>query len=305
VGWIKAAVDRCSDLNANDVDIILASGPSFSAFVIAQRLAERLRCPYVLDYRDLWSQNLHHPVPLAVRKEASVLAGGAAVTTVSRSWGLVLDRQFAIGPKVHVVSNGYDREELANITPRDFGHFAVVYTGIFYPPKRVISPVMAALRRLNDNGARRWMFHYYGRHESHVWEAAERFRMKSSVAVHGNVPRSEALAAVKGAGVAVVITSVAKEATLEDNGMVTGKLFEAIGLGTPVLLIAPTGSDARIVAETTGLAHSFTADDLDGIAAFLGMLVDRKTLEPKEPEAYAWENLIGGLDRLLREAIGG
>ena len=65
---------------------------------------------------------------------------------------------------------------------------------------------------------------------------------------------------MKGAGVAVVITSVVESATPEDNGMVTGKIFEAIGLGTPTLLIAPAGSDANVVAETTGLARSFTAE---------------------------------------------
>ena len=156
-GWVKAAERACSDLTTNDVDVVLASGPPFSAFPLAQRLAEKLRCPYVLDYRDLWSRHLHNPAPLAVRKEASVLAGSAAVTTVSPSWGLVLDRQFGVGPKLHVVSNGYDPEELAKVEPHDFGHFAIVYTGSLWPPKRVISPVMAALRRLNESA--------HGRHD--------------------------------------------------------------------------------------------------------------------------------------------
>ena len=41
---------------------------------------------------------------------------------------------------------------------------------------------------------------------------------------------------VRGAGLAVVITSVNEPASLEDKGIVPAKIFEAIGLGTPTLL---------------------------------------------------------------------
>jgi glycosyltransferase involved in cell wall biosynthesis len=306
VGWVKAAERACSGLAAKDVDIILASGPPFSSLLLAQRLSRRLGCPYVVDYRDLWSRNLHHPVPAAIRREASVLAGSAAVTTVSPSWSLVLDREFGVGPKLHVVSNGYDSEELAKVEPHDFGHFAIVYAGVLHPPTRVISPVMAALRRLEDGaqgGPAQWKFHYYGRNQDHVLEEAERFGVRGRVIVYGNVPRSTALAAVKGAGVAVVVTSVVESVTTEDNGMVTGKIFEAIGLGTPILLIAPTGSDATSVAETAGRARSFSANDVDGIASLLRDLIRGKSLESKNPAAFAWGNIVNGLDAVLCKAI--
>ena len=295
----------CSNLTPNDVDIVLASGPPFSAFSLAQRLAERLRCPYVLDYRDLWSRHLHNQVPTALKREASAIADSAAVTTVSPSWARVMDRQFGVGAKLHVVSNGYDPEHLATIQPHHFGHFAIVYTGSLWPPTRAISPVMAALRRLKDMAPRqeRWMFHYYGRHGVHVRQEAERVGVTDKVIVHELVPRATALEAVKGAGVAVVITSVAENATLEDNGMVTGKIFEAIGLGTPLLVIAPDGSDVDVVAQTTGLGRRYSASDVDGIASFLRDLTEGKTLEPTDTAAYAWGNLVSTLDGILRDAI--
>jgi glycosyltransferase involved in cell wall biosynthesis len=304
VGWIKVAERACSALRAGDVDVILASGPPFSAFPLAQRLSERLGCPYVLDYRDLWSRNLYGEVPTDTRRERSVIAGSAAVTSVSPAWGSVLDMQFGVGQRLHVISNGYDAEELARIEPHDFGHFAIVYTGRFVPPKRAISPVFAALQRLDEAAHGEWKFHYYGRDGRHVWQEAERFGIPRRVIVHGIVPRLEALSAVKGAGLAAVITSVAERAAPEDNGMVTAKIFEAIGLGVPILLVAPEGSDARTVAEITGLARSFTAADADGIVSFVRDVMDGQAPEPKDPAAYAWENLVGGLNRVLRKAIG-
>jgi glycosyltransferase involved in cell wall biosynthesis len=306
IGWIRAAELACSSVRPGDVDVILASGPPFAAFVLAQRLAGRLGCPYVLDYRDLWSGNLYGEVRGDVRKEESVLAGSAAVTIVSPSWGSVLANRFGVGTKLHVISNGYDAEELASIEPHDFGHFAIVYTGRLAPPKRPISPVMAALRRLDEVAyarSARWTLHYYGSDGEHVRQEAERFRLTEKIVVHDKVPRSQALSAMKGANLAVVITSIAEHATAEDNGMVTAKIFEAIGLGTPTLLIAPSGSDARAVGETSGLVRSFAAADLDGIASFIEALMEGELPEPKDPAAYAWTSLVGGLEGVLSGVI--
>jgi glycosyltransferase involved in cell wall biosynthesis len=310
IGWIRAAQQACSTLTAQDVDLILASGPPFAAFRLAKRLADRLGRPYVLDYRDPWTRKPHTPRPArpaTIQEEANLLAGCAAVTIVSRSWGVDLEQRFRLGSKLHIVTNGYDPEELVDVEPYSFGHFAIVYAGIFYPPKRVISPVIAALKRLKETAAGRggeWYFHYYGRDENHVRAEAERFGMTERVVLHGEVSRSEALSAVSGAGVAVVITSVADEAILADKGIVTGKIFETIGLGMPTLLIAPPGSDVNTVAEHSGLVRSFPASDVHGMAAFLEELMCGKTLQPKHPAVYAWENVIQKLDGVLRSAIG-
>jgi glycosyltransferase involved in cell wall biosynthesis len=304
VGWVREAERACKSLTPTDIDIVLASGPPFSAFPLARRLANRLECPYVLDYRDLWSRHLYNPVPTAFQKEALVLAGSAAVTIVSPSWGRVLDKHFMVGHKVHTVSNGYDPEDLLAIQAHEFGHFAIVYTGTFWPPKRVVSPVMAALRRLTQIAPAydSWKFHYYGSHGHHVLQEAERFGVTDRVIDHGLVSRVAARAAVKGAGVSLVITSV-EEGTLEDDGMVTGKIFEAIGLRTPILLIAPISSDAKSVVENTGLGRSFTAGDVGGIASFLLALMGGDRCEPQSAETYTWDKLVDVLGGVLGNAI--
>jgi glycosyltransferase involved in cell wall biosynthesis len=216
-----------------------------------------------------------------------------------------MDHCFGLGSKLHVVSNGYDPEDLSGVKPHNFGHFAIVYTGNFYPPKRVISPVLAALKRLKettDGYDGKWRFHYYGGQVNHVREEAERFGVTREVVLHGNVPRAEALAAIKGAGVAVVITSVADGATMADKGIMTAKVFEPMGLRTPILLVAPPGSDVDILAETTGLARQFTGSDVAGIASFLAEALSGRAVEPKVGDAYAWTTLAKQLDAVLREA---
>ena len=131
VGWVKAAGQACSRLSSRDVDVILASGSPFVAFRLAKQLAERFGRPYVLDYRDPWTGNPHdiRPSRLAsIKEEASLIKGCAAVTIVSPSWGVSLDQAHSIGAKLHVVTNGYDPDEMATVQPFDFGHCAFVYT---------------------------------------------------------------------------------------------------------------------------------------------------------------------------------
>jgi hypothetical protein len=88
VGWVGEAESACRSLTRSDADVILATGPPFSAFVLAKRLSQRLKLPYVLDYRDPW---VAHPdarrsAVLAKREREQQLIGGAsAVTVVSKS----------------------------------------------------------------------------------------------------------------------------------------------------------------------------------------------------------------------------
>jgi glycosyltransferase involved in cell wall biosynthesis len=205
-----------------------------------------------------------------------------------------------------VITNGYDPNEMAAVKPHDFGHCAIVYTGIFYPPKRVISPFLAALKRLKESlneSSSRWYFHYYGEQEQHVREQAVRFGLSDRIALHGNVSRHEALSAVKGARLAVVITSIEEQGSLENRGVVTGKIFEAIGLGTPVLLIAPNGSDATAITATTGLVTGFSGTDIQGMASFLKNVVCGQAPKPKNIELCSWTTISKTLDAVLRKAI--
>jgi glycosyltransferase involved in cell wall biosynthesis len=310
-GWIREAERACSNLSAGDVDLIFATGQPFAAFHLAKRLSDKLNCPYVLDYRDLWTQNPHLHIalrPMRIRQEARLLQGAAAVTIVSQSCAEAMDRSYRLGPKLHVVSNGYDPDELSQAEPYQFGHFAIVYTGIFYAPKRVVTPIMAALKKLKESSgdgcSRKWYFHYYGPQQNHVIDEAKRFGVIDRVVVHGVVPRKEALAAVRGAGLAVVITSVFDSLELEDKGIVTAKVFEALGLKTPILLIAPSGSDVEAIVGETQSGQSFGGDNVDGIAEFLREHLLAARCRTKDSESYAWTTISRKLDSILRKVVG-
>jgi glycosyltransferase involved in cell wall biosynthesis len=312
IGGLTAAEKACSNLASHDIDLLLATGQPFTSFRLAGRLADKLKCPYILDYRDPWAGNPHDDGPerqTIVLEEAKLLEGCSAVTVVSPAWAEALSRRFQVGSKVNVVTNGYDPEELASVLPVDFGHHVIVYAGNFYPPKRVISPVLAALKRLrgeeeSSGQAISWRFHYYGTQGDHVQEEAVRFGVADRVVLHGVVPRAEVLSAVRGADIAVVITTVANQISPEDRGIVPGKLFEILGLGTRVLLVSPPGSDVQTIALPTGLAHSFQGDDIEGMAAFLRHGFDKPVQVNNHLETISWPHLACRMDQIMRSVLG-
>ena len=309
IGWIKEAERACSKLSPSDVDVILVSGSPFVAFRLAKQLSDRTGRPYVLDYRDPWTGNPHAgrpPRSATIREEASLLQGCAAVTVVSPSWGADLDQRYGVGAKLHVVTNGYDPNEMAAVKPHDFGHCAIVYTGNFYPPRRVISPFLTALQYLKEYSGKanaEWYFHYYGGEGNHVREQAAQLDLNDRIVLHGKVPRHEVLSAVKGASLAVVIVSIEEQASSDMAGMVPAKIYEAIGLETPVLLIAPNGSDATKVTASTGLVKSFTANDTHGMISYVKSVIHGEVPRSENIDTFSWQTIGRNIDAVLRQAV--
>src|SRR5262249_45026679 len=120
------------------------------------------------------------------------------------------------------------------------------------------------------------------------------------VVLHGGVSRTDALSAVRGANIAVVIASVFAEDTQQDNGKIPGKLFEPLGLGTPILLIAPAGSDATQIVEETGMGRGFVGTDIEGIVRFLSDIARKEHKRSFCTDRYSWPILAAKLDRILK-----
>jgi glycosyltransferase involved in cell wall biosynthesis len=109
------AVDRgCKALaKPNDVDIVMATGGPFGSFPLARRLSRRLKCPYVLDYRDLWGGNPTRTYGDRLsRFEIRVLRECSAVAVWAPSMAAWLSAQAPVAQKLNVIPNGYDPEQL-------------------------------------------------------------------------------------------------------------------------------------------------------------------------------------------------
>jgi hypothetical protein len=113
------------------------------------------------------------------------------------------------------------------------------------------------------------------------------------------------LAALAGGDVSVVITSVSESGSLEDLGVVPGKIFEAIGLRKPLLAIAPPGSDLETILTTSGLGERFSGTEIEPMAKFLADLVNGRAVAVSAPEEYSWPEIGEMVHDVLRGVVAG
>lgn len=306
IGWMRAVNSLGRTLTSGHFDLLLSTGGPFTSFRLAEPLARRLGCPYVLDYRDPWTGNPHlHCRDREREWECRLLHGAAAVTVVSPSWAEMIGSRFGVESKTYTLWNGYDADMFRSVERREFDHFAVVYAGTLYPPQRVVDPVLRAIGAL---GARcsplPVRFHYYGTHSRLVRQTAERLGMEAVVNAHGLVSRKEALEAQKGASLNVVIASVQETGGAAENGIVTGKIFDCLALGSPLLVIAPSNNDLRQVISQTGGGECYHGGESDGIAAFIRRVAMGHKPSLRDAGGFQWASLGERLAGILEAAAG-
>ena len=241
-------------------DVLLSSSPPATAHLLAARLARRLDLPWVADFRDPWSQahTSRRPFPLdriERQLERRTIARAAALTTVSQPIGEAL--QALHGKPCFVVMNGHDGEHTGSpCTPAALPHaarFTLVHTGLLYPVTRDPAPVFAAMRELLEEGAIRqgdFVLRFLGRNLGLAREALAAYpAVAPLVEFGGEVVRQEALEQQCRASALLLLEWPDPRA----RGVLTGKLFEYLAAGRPVLAIAPKdGEIHRVLAETGG-----------------------------------------------------
>lgn len=304
IGWVRHVKQAAARFKPDDIQVVLASGSPYISFKTAARIAHKLHCPFVMDYRDLWTLDPHNTVhnPLIIRREKKLLAKTAAAVTVADGMGEIL-KGLCPSLKTLTVTNGYSPELFHDIPAATFDEPAFVYTGRFMPPLSTPDPLMKTLALLDHLAPQKcFKLHYYGQQNELVRQAAEAAQISKRVICHGTVSRQESLAAIKGAKGAIVITSNNQQADIAERGILTGKIFEPIGLGTPVICLTPEESEARHLIETTHTGGAFWAGDTEGIANYMARLLLGPT-SPGDGTSYSWPVLGKKYSDLLESIV--
>jgi glycosyltransferase involved in cell wall biosynthesis len=202
--------------------------------------------------------------------EASVCTEANAVVAATRWHETVLKEAYP-SARVQRISNGYDGDEIRSVaslapprTPMRFLHAGML------TQKRTATSFLEALARFLQRcpQARADVrVEFVGAREDENERAVERLGLRDVVDLHGTIAHSEVLRRERQAHVLLLI----KHADARYDGLVPGKLFEYIGLGRPVLALAPPG-EARALVESLRRGEAAAPDDVDAIAHKIEML---------------------------------
>ncbi len=275
-GWGKKAYLRAAALiEQQGIDIIFSSSPPITSHVVAAKLKKRFRIPWVADFRDLWTTNPAYGAPtwrekIDRRLERHLLDDSDGITVVSENMAAALGSS-CTGKKVHFLPNGYDEADFMGIAPSKTtgDRFVLLHMGTLYAHQSPEGVLQAARRYFEKcpDGARRLCLRFIGNIGARFEPLFDAFESAYPGVVeripyirHSEVPRelmgADALLLLIGGGI-------------KAKGVLTGKLFEYLRAGRPILLLGPAdGEAARLLAET-GHGVSRDESDISGIAEAL------------------------------------
>lgn len=236
--------------------IVSTSGPEVCTFV-AYSFTKKTNVPWIADYRDLWFQEFavqRYPFTtwLTGALNIRMLKRAAAVVTVSQGLSEYLTN--IVRCPVWVCYNGYlEAAPKTFARPWNDDRLHIVYTGNFYPEKRdpkIIFEAMAAFLSKHPTARDYLRLDIYGPREAWIQTQVQKYGLADVVIEHGVVNYSESLRAQTWADALLFVDWMDTAA----KGVLTGKLFEYLAAGKPILNISKTpGSEAsQIIRQANG-----------------------------------------------------
>jgi glycosyltransferase involved in cell wall biosynthesis len=284
IGWKRKACKGASEiLEREKFDLIFATAPPYTDFLIGQYLKKRYRLPLVLDYRDSWIDNPYHFYLTPVHRwlhhvlEKRVLRASDKVVTINRRIKelLLTGYPFLQYQDVEIVPQGFDPEDfnLDGVPPVPRGQrMRLTYSGTFID-KRTPKYFLHALVRLFQEQPElrdRIEACFLGHFREENLKLVYRLGLQDVVRVVGYVDHKECVRNLLASDVLWLIIGKGKG----EDMMSTGKLYEYLGARKPILGCVPAGV-AKTTIEDSGAGIVVEPDDVKGIAAAIRTLYQR------------------------------
>lgn len=236
--FVHQGVRRCKRIiEQENIDVIVSSYMPFDAHRLAYRLKQKYPHLYwIADYRDFFSDPMLRARPGFSQRQdrhVKVLSLADEVTTVS--YGL-RERLLPFHPHVHVVRNGVpDAVMQIKPVPR-YKLFTIAYTGSIYPGAQDADLLASVVKELLAEGhlnRNHIQFINAGKDGLYWKRLLDRYDIGDILVNQGIVSHEKSLIIQKRSHLNLLLSW----ATEDVSGILTGKLFEYLASGTPILAI--------------------------------------------------------------------
>jgi colanic acid biosynthesis glycosyl transferase WcaI len=241
-------------------DVVVATSPQFFCAVGGWALAAVRRLPFVFELRDLWPASIvavgamrkSFTIRMLERIELFLYRRAQAIIPVTFSFKEDLIERGIDGSKIHVVINGVDLDRYAP-APRDAelaaqydlgDRFVVGYLGT-HGLAHALGKVLEAAERLRDQDEIVFFFAGGGAERARV-ESIVKERALPNVRLIPRQPKEM----MPRLWSLCDVTLIPLRDTPVFSTVIPSKLFEAMGMGIPVVMSLPIGEATRIVEET-------------------------------------------------------
>jgi glycosyltransferase involved in cell wall biosynthesis len=273
-GWNRYAIAKAKEIiSTRTIDCVVTTGPPQSTHLIGLDLKRDLGIKWGIDLRDPWTDIYYNEkmlrTPWAEKHDAKLekqtLEEADFCITVSKGFAELFNRK--VEREYHVVTNGFDEQDLVDENPRNSREskkLIISYTGTMsdiYDPD-VFFEALASYKGSFE-------FRIAGSISEGVQKKIDDYGISKSVNYLGYLTHADALKEMSQADVLLLISPMVKNS----KGIIPGKLFEYLAAGKPILAIAEDDKcDVAVILSDTKGGLFFSRENLKGLSNFLESL---------------------------------
>ncbi|MEX1187685.1 MAG: glycosyltransferase [Bacteroidia bacterium] len=263
--WIKPSINYLSSwLKENHVDAIASTGPPHSMHLIARKLKKKTGLPWLADFRDPWV-NIDFASDLAMSKyaknrnislEKAVLQEADRIVVVSDF--MADEFKSKTSKPISVITNGFDPEDF-DVAPellRKDEYFSLVHTGSLNDRRNhpALWKAIAELRLKNSDFRRDFRLRLIGKNDISVKQSITENGLDDCTEIIDYLPHQQIIAEQKSASVLLLSINnygASETGFFSPKATLTGKLFEYLAAGRPILMLGPKDGQASEVVSSS------------------------------------------------------
>jgi len=291
------------------IDAVITTSPPGSVHFVGAAVQKATGARWLADLRDPLVANPHRRSDTAatrarqatVAQVAKLVARRAdAVTCVSDT---IAEEVRGLEPRgiVRTISNGCDFDDFAGLEYHPGARFRITHAGSFFG-KRDPKPFLQAFRDADIDGVARFVGDF--RNSDREW--AEALGLGDRLELIDYLPRVESLRLQRDSEALLLLVP---DAGGRGKGVLSGKVYEYLAAGRPILAVVPPDGAAAELIRETGAGLVVAPDDVDGIRTALEELHARFSngglpaveLSERDRNRLSRRARVGEVADLLRE----
>jgi len=268
--WKKYAINKAAQIfEENKIDLIFATAPPFTNFLIASELSDKYDVPFVVDYRDLWVDNPYYFYPTifhknyAIHLETNVLKKCSKAIVISRDMknALISRYRFLKYTDISIIPHGFDQEDFDKSIPehKNENKLIISHSGIFsadLTPKYFIKAINLLFNE-KPQLAQKIELRFYGIMQRQYQKLIKKSKYASSFVLYDYLEHRQL--------VNHLVSSDVLWLMFPRPIVTPSRFYEYLGARKPMLVCSYEGEITKI-AEATGAAIITKPNDVKAIA---------------------------------------
>jgi glycosyltransferase involved in cell wall biosynthesis len=281
-GWNKYALHAAKQIIENQkIDSIITTSPPHSTQLIGLNLKKKYGLNWIADLRDPWTdiyyyKKMNHT--FAAKKldayyERQVLEQADKIVVVSDFIkNLYIQKSRNINPdKIYVIPNGFDEEDFTSTALNSQNDtILIAYNGTLsadYPIKSFVEALRDVIKRMPNQ---KITVQFTGSVSEEVKQLIKKM-IPNNCLFNNHVAHRKAVEILLQSDILLLlIPDVAN-----NEGILTGKLFEYLATQNPIICIGPKHGNAAAIIEKCNAGLTFEKEETEAIAAYLKMILEQ------------------------------